>query len=300
VFPDWLKKKIPAGYDADTLSGLAARRLNTVCQSARCPNLAECFHRGTATFMILGRTCTRGCRYCGVGSAGKSADHPPPEAVDPDEPRRVAEAAAWLKLRHVVLTSVTRDDLPDGGAEHWARVVRAVRQALPESRIEVLTPDFGGDTAAVARVLDAEPDVFNHNLETVPRLFPALRPAGDPRCSLDVLAFAHAHRPDIVTKSGIMVGLGETPEEVETLLAQLRRAQVSILTVGQYLPPSPRHFPVSEYVRPEIFERYRARAESLGFTSIASGPFVRSSYQAEEAFAAQDGGADKGGCARPV
>ena len=272
AFPEWLKKRIPTGYDTLTLEKLDELKLNTVCQSARCPNLPECYSRRTATFMVLGETCTRRCPYCAI-AAGR------PETVDDDEPRRVAEAASWMNLRHVVVTSVNRDDLPDDGSGHWSRVIRALKEKLPGALIEVLTPDFRGKHACVETVLGAAPDVFNHNIETV---------GGNYERSIDVLAHAKTYAPHISTKSGLMVGLGEKPDEVYALFEHLRSVGVSILTVGQYIQPSPDHLDVVEYVHPDQFDAYRERAESLGFESVASGPFVRSSYQAEQVFAARD------------
>jgi len=256
---------------------LRAGGLHTVCEEARCPNLGECFSRGTATFMLLGDRCTRRCGYCSIATAR-------PLPVDPDEPRRVAEAAARLSLRHVVLTSVNRDDLPDRGAAHFASTIRAIRRVLPGAGVEVLTPDFGGDEAALATVLDAAPSVFNHNIETVPRLFPRLRPQGRYRRSLDMLAAARSLRPAQVTKSGLMVGLGEDDEEIEAVLADLRAVGVDIVTLGQYLRPSRDHEPVRRYVSPGAFRALEARARSLGFPTVYAGVFVRSSFHAEEVF----------------
>ena len=278
-FPPWLKKRIPAGYSTETLDKLRTLRLNTVCQSARCPNLAECFSRRVATFMILGDICTRRCRYCAVATGR-------PKAPDPDEPRRVAEAAAWMDLRHVVVTSVNRDDMKDDGSTHWAAVVRAIKRRLTGALVEVLTPDFRGKLECVERVLDAGPDVFNHNIETVPRLFPSIRLGGNYQRSIHVLEHAKAYRPDAPTKSGLMVGFGETRDEVRRLFDHLRAAGVGILTVGQYIQPSPDHAEVAEYVHPDVFEQYREYAVDLGFESVAAGPFVRSSYQAEQVYEA--------------
>ena len=228
--------------------------------------------------MILGNLCTRGCGFCSVpkGSAAKREF-----TVDPDEPEHVAAMAAGLKLKYVVITSVNRDDLPDGGSAHFAETVRAVRRALPDSRIEVLTPDFCGHLDAVARVLDAGPDVFNHNVETVPRLYKRVRPQADYEQSLDVLRFARGYRPAALTKSGLMVGLGESSEEVGALLSDLARAHVDVATIGQYLQPTRRNLPVAEYVTPEQFETYRRSGLAAGLRMVFSGPFVRSSYMAE-------------------
>ena len=262
---------------------LREKSLHTVCEEARCPNLGECFTRGTATFLLLGDRCTRRCSYCSVSTAR-------PLPPDPAEPGRVAEAALRMGLRYVVLTSVDRDDLRDGGASHFAATVRAVRQALPDAGIEVLTPDFKGDREALLAVLEAEPEVFNHNIETVPRLFPRLRPQGRYRLSLDVLAAAKALRPGQATKSGLMVGLGETDEEVAPVLADLRAAGVDIVTIGQYLRPTRDHEPVDRYVTPETFRAFEDEARRIGFPTVYSGVFVRSSFNAEEVY--------RGGAAR--
>jgi lipoic acid synthetase len=283
--PPWLKVRLPAGDQAQTAGEVSAilRELNlaTVCTGAHCPNRGECYASGTATFLILGDTCTRNCRFCAIPST-------PPGPPREDEPDAVAEAAERMNLRYVVVTSVTRDDLPDGGAEHFARTIRAIRTRLPGARIEVLTPDFQGNEAAIATVLDAKPDVFNHNVETVPRLYSHIRPQADYRQSIDVLAtakrYAHAHGLPIFTKSGLMVGLGERGEEVSAVLADLRRAECDILTVGQYLAPSNAHVPVVEFVPPERFDAWREEAMASGFRAAACGPFVRSSYHARDVF----------------
>ena len=251
--------------------------LNTVCEEARCPNLGECFSRGTATFMLLGDRCTRRCGSCSVGTAK-------PLPPDPGEPERVAEAAARLGLRYVVLTSVNRDDLVDGGAAHFAATIGAVRRALPDAGIEVLTPDFKGDRGALATVLAAEPTVFNHNIETVPRLFKHLRPQGSYQQSLDVLAAAREIRPGTPTKSGLMLGLGEEDSEILAVLRDLRARGVRIVTIGQYLQPTRQHEPVHRYLPPEAFERLAGEARSLGFGAVYSGVFVRSSFNAFEVF----------------
>ena len=273
--PEWLRKPQTHFVSVHELKqGFRARRLHTVCESARCPNLHECFHRGTATFMILGNTCTRGCGFCSV-PRGR------PGALDEEEPANVARMAAAMGLRYVVVTSVNRDDLPDGGSGHFAAAVREIRRALPEARIEVLTPDFLGDTAAVARVLDAAPDVFNHNMETVRRLYGRVRPQARYERSLAVLEFARGHRPGVLTKSGLMAGLGERPEEVHELLRDLRGAGVEVATIGQYLRPTRRNLSVAEYVSPAQFDGYRRYGLAIGFKMVFSGPFVRSSYMAE-------------------
>ena len=253
--------------------------MHTVCESARCPNIHECFHRGAATFMILGNLCTRGCGFCSVP---KGSPQKRQFALDPNEPANVARMAASLKLRYVVITSVNRDDLPDGGSGHFAETVREVRRALPAARIEVLTPDFCGDLNAVARVLEAGPDVFNHNMETVARLYRRVRPQADYRQSLEVLRFARQYRPAILTKSGLMVGLGEEPSEVEQLLRDLQAAEVDVATIGQYLQPTRRNLPVASYVSPAQFAAYRDYGLSLGFKMVFSGPLVRSSYMADQ------------------
>lgn len=279
--PSWMRRALPEVGQSRRVRGLLkGLHLDTVCVSAHCPNQAECFCRGTATFMILGRQCTRTCRFCAVAH-----DSNPP-AVRADDPAAVAEAADKLGLRHVVVTSVTRDDLPDGGAGHFAATIEAVRRRLPAATVEVLTPDFGGDLAAVDTVLAAGPDVFNHNIETTARLYRAVRPQADYSRSLAVLA--RASRPTgpdrpgraPVTKSGLMVGLGESPDEVRQVLADLRSAGVNMLTVGQYLAPSPTHAAVERFVTPEQFDAIAADARQMGFAAVAAGPYVRSSYHA--------------------
>ncbi len=278
--PPWLKKRLTMdGPAAEVQHMLTELGLETVCASAHCPNQAECYARRTATFMILGARCTRSCRYCAV--AHDDAPLPPPDA---DEPPAVAEASRRLGLRHVVVTSVTRDDLPDGGAGHFAATIRAVRDRLPDAVIEVLTPDFRGDGDALAVVLAAKPTVFNHNLETVRRLFPVVRPQANYRRSLDVLAAAAGAAPEVWTKSGLMIGLGETDDEVSGAIGDLRSVGCDILTIGQYLAPSDAHEPVRRFVRPERFDAWRDEAKQAGFRAVASGPFVRSSYQAERVF----------------
>jgi lipoic acid synthetase len=275
--PSWLKRPIPAsggmGFTQDLVADLG---LETICESGKCPNRSECWSRRTATFMILGETCTRPCGFCAV-KRGK------PEAVAIDEPDRLAEACARLGLKHVVITSVTRDDLPDGGADHFRRCIIAVRERTGAT-IEVLTPDFEGDTAAIDIVLSARPEVFNHNLETVPRLQQFVRRKSQYRISLAVLAHAKrtGHSQGVRTKSGLMLGLGETTEEVLETLADLRSVGCDFLTLGQYLQPSPRHLPVVRYLPPVEFDELGTLARGLGFLEVASGPFVRSSYHADE------------------
>ena len=258
--------------------------LNTVCDSAHCPNMGECFERRTATFLIMGSRCTRNCRFCAV-------EHAIPEPLRADEPVAVAEASVRMGLRHVVITSVTRDDLSDGGAGHFARTIQAVRQRLVDSVIEVLTPDFGGDVNCIDTVIQAPCDIFNHNIETVSRLSPQIRPQADYGRSLAVLAHAArraAERKDaprcaraLHVKSGLMVGLGETHDEVLATMRDLWSAGCRVLTVGQYLAPSPGHVPVSRFVEPQEFEQYRREALEIGFAAVASAPLVRSSYQAD-------------------
>jgi lipoic acid synthetase len=278
--PVWLRKG-DTHFESVTELKRDLRRLNlhTVCESARCPNIHECFHRGAATFMILGNLCTRGCGFCSVP---KGSPHKKEFTLDPEEPANVARMAAQMKLRYVVITSVNRDDLEDGGSHHFAETIREVRRALPEARVEVLTPDFEGNMDAVARVLDAGPHVFNHNMETIARLYRRVRPQANYRQSLDVLRFARDFRPAVLTKSGLMVGLGEQPGDVEELLRDLRGSATDVATIGQYLQPTRRNLSVAEYVRPEQFDAYRDYGLSIGFKAVFSGPFVRSSYMADQ------------------
>jgi lipoyl synthase len=274
--PEWLRKSRTHPESVHHLkTELRRKHLHTVCESARCPNMHECFHRGAATFMILGNLCTRGCGFCSV----PKAKHP--GTLDPEEPENVARMAAEMGLRYVVITSVNRDDLEDGGSMHFAATVCAVRTALPQARVEVLTPDFCGSLDAVARVLDAGPHVFNHNMETVPRLYKTVRPQADYRQSLDVLRFAKEYRPDVLTKSGAMAGLGESSNEVEQLLRDLREASTDVATLGQYLQPTRRNLRVAEYVTPAQFDAYRDYGLGIGFKMVFSGPLVRSSYMAD-------------------
>jgi lipoyl synthase len=277
--PEWLRRSTTHFPSVQALKNdLRRLHLHTVCESARCPNIHECFHRGAATFMILGNLCTRGCGFCSVPK-GSPAKHE--FELDANEPAHVAEMAARMRLRYVVITSVNRDDLPDGGSHHFSRTVREVRRALPEARVEVLTPDFCGDMDAVARVLDAGPHVFNHNMETVPGLYRRVRPQAKYNQSLDVLRFAKGYRRGALTKSGLMVGLGERPRQVEALMRNLLNANVDVVTIGQYLQPTRNNLPVAEYVRPEQFEAYRQYGLNLGFRAVFSGPYVRSSYMAD-------------------
>lgn len=274
--PAWLRRPIArTGTYAEVDGLLAELQLNTVCQSAKCPNRGECFSEGTATFLIMGGVCTRNCRFCAVESK-------PPAPLDPDEPSRVAEACARLGLRHVVITTVTRDDLGDGGAAHFVRVIEEVRASVPTAAIEVLTSDFAGDESAVDTVAAARPDVFNHNLETVPRLYAQVRPEADYQRSLRVLQRVRETQPDLPTKSGMMLGLGETPDEVIEVMRDLLEHGVRMLTLGQYLRPSQQHLPVVEFVEPDVFAELAREAYRLGFSAVASAPFVRSSYHAKD------------------
>jgi lipoic acid synthetase len=275
--PSWLKRPLPAGNgNAFTQTLLEDLRLETVCENARCPNRPECWSRRTATFMILGNVCTRPCSFCSVPKGE-------PLHVEDDEPARLAEAAARLGLKHVVITSVTRDDLSDGGADHFARCVVAVRERLPGAAVEVLTPDFLGDPAAIDRVTDVSPDVFNHNLETVPRLYRVARGRAEYRRSLDLLDRVKRRAPHVVTKAGLMLGIGETVEEVFEVLADLRAVACDVVTMGQYLAPTLKHsIPVARYVPPQEFDALAAQARLLGFRKVVAGPFVRSSYHADD------------------
>lgn len=278
--PEWARKSRTHFESLNRLkSGLRKLNLHTVCESARCPNIHECFHRGAATFMILGNWCTRGCGFCSVPKSNP-AKHD--MRLDPAEPANVARMAAEMQLKYVVVTSVNRDDLDDGGSHHFADTVRQVRAALPRARVEVLTPDFCGDHDAVSRVLDAGPHVFNHNMETVPRLYRRVRPQADYRQSLEVLAFARRHSAGVLTKSGFMVGLGETPGEVHALLRDLRASGTDVATIGQYLQPTRRNLAVAAFIDPQQFDEYRDYGLSLGFKAVFSGPLVRSSYMADE------------------
>ena len=281
--PEWIKIKTSGLHAAKSL--LRGHRLATVCEEAGCPNQGICFSKPTATFMILGNTCTRNCSFCAVKSG-------PPADIDMAEPERVAEAALEMALKYVVITSVTRDDLQDGGASMFASTIRAVKKLLPGSGIEVLTPDFKGDPNALKTVLEAGPDVFNHNIETVRRLYPQVRPQADYHRSLNVLLNAKKMAPHIRTKSGLMLGLGETFDEVAELLGNLRGVDCNFLTVGQYLRPSKKNHPVVEYIRPEVFDMLKLKALELGFDFVASGPLVRSSMNAEEMYGSRN--KDKG------
>lgn len=274
--PEWLTIRLPKRQPVEAVENLMrTERLVTVCEEARCPNLWECWAKKSATFMIMGDTCTRSCRFCAV-KTGRGGP------LDPDEPRRVAEAAKTLGLRHTVVTSVNRDELPDGGAHHFAEVIHNLRELLPGSIIEVLTPDFLGKKEAIDIVVKAKPHVFNHNIETVPRLYTQVRPQAKYPRSLEVLQYVKDSDPTIYTKSGFMVGLSETKDEVVTLLRDLRDHKVDAITIGQYLKPGKGYLDVVEYIHPDVFAEYKAIGMEMGFTFIASGPFVRSSHNAIE------------------
>lgn len=310
-YPEWLKKKTPkVSNNLNIRKVLGDSSIHTVCESALCPNRGECFEKNTVTFMILGDVCTRSCRFCAVEKHNASSPGPLPRpngegrsTIDIDEPQKVAEAAEKLGLKHVVITSVTRDDLPDGGAAQFAKTILAVREKIPEAMIEVLTPDFNGELDSLEIVLNARPDVFNHNVETIARLYNEVRPQASFERSLKVLAsprrfanIAPIHHAvgvvplpllqgegkKILVKTGFMVGLGETKEEVFALLNILKDTGVDIVTIGQYIAPSKDHYPVKEFIRPEVFEEYKKYGESIGIPQVFAGPFVRSSYRAGE------------------
>lgn len=277
--PEWLRRKLPDPEALGKMRSLLQRHgLNTVCQGAHCPNQGECFGQGTATFLILGKTCTRNCTFCAI----PTEEHPP--APDPDEPRRIAQAAAELGLKHVVITSVTRDDLEDGGASHFAHTVEALRKWNPQIIVEVLIPDFQGSVEALKTVMNSGPHILNHNLETVPRRYPEVRPQAVYSRSIELLKRAKEAAPAKVTKSGLMLGLGEEKKEVLQLMADLRSVCCDLLTMGQYLQPSGRHHPVIRYVPPEEFEELRVEGERMGFRAVFSAPLVRSSFHAAEVF----------------
>ena len=277
VRPAWLRASAPVGDNYRSLKDLVERlRLHTVCESAACPNTGECWNRGTATFMILGNVCTRRCGFCAVQKGA-------PLEVDYDEPRRVAEAVAAMGLRFAVVTSVNRDDRRDGGAGLFALTIRAIRERVPGCGVEVLVPDFQGSHEAMRTVTEASPDVLNHNIETVPRLYRQVRLGARYERSLDMLAYAKTVRSEIPSKSGLMMGLGETMDEVRQVMRDLRAVDVDILTLGQYLRPSPRHLPVLRFVHPEEFAMLRDEGRAMGFRHVEAGPLVRSSYHAEAA-----------------
>jgi lipoyl synthase len=275
--PEWLRVKAPqwerVGNVKEVLRDL---HLNTVCEEASCPNIGECFSHGTATFLIMGPACTRACPYCDIDFEKK------PIALDPTEPQRLAEAVRRMKLKHVVITSVNRDDLPDGGASQFVQCIRQVRKLSPLTTIEVLIPDLCSNWDALAQILAAEPEVLNHNTETVPRLYRRVRPQGDYERSLELLRRARAIAPWVFTKSGVMVGLGETAAEIEQVMADLRRIDCDIVTIGQYLQPTPKHLPVQAFVTPEQFALWHNSGMDMGFLQVVSSPLTRSSYHAEE------------------
>jgi lipoic acid synthetase len=274
--PPWLKQRLPSGHEYEKVRKLVSKsRLHTVCQEAKCPNLWECFSRQTATFLIMGSRCTRNCRFCAI-------EHGPLTPPDPHEPVRVSEAVHQMQLRYVVVTSVTRDDLPDGGAGFFADTIKEIHNRNPKSLVEVLIPDFQGSADALRVVLEAYPDVLNHNIETVPHLYPMVRPEAVYERSLELLRRSREHNPSIPTKSGIMLGLGESPEEIHRALGDLLKTGCCMLTLGQYLQPSKEHLPVERFITPEEFENWRRTALDMGFYEVASGPFVRSSYHARE------------------
>lgn len=276
-FPEWLKKPIRYGKSyTSVISCLSENRLHTVCLEARCPNRSECFSDGTATFLIMGNVCTRNCGFCGVS-------HGNPLMLDTEEPKRIAAAAKNLHLRHIVITSVTRDDLPDGGASHFAECVRQCRTRVPDASIEILIPDFREKSAALDIVIDSRPNVLNHNVETVPRLYSSIRPQADYQFSLGILAYAH--KKNIAAKSGIMVGLGETDKEVIDVLKDLCAAGCRMVTIGQYLQPSMKQVEAVRYVQPERFSYYEETGRSIGLRSVFAGPYVRSSYHSLEVYA---------------
>ena len=275
--PPWFKQRIaPKSSVSRVTSLLEEFNLNTVCESAHCPNLGKCYSAGTATFMILGNICTRNCRFCAV-IKGK------PQKVDPEEPRRIARAVRELELDYVVITSVTRDDLPDGGSGHFACTIQEVKRLNPVTEVEVLIPDFQGNPVSIQQVAEACPRVINHNLETVPALYPRVRPEANYQRSLTLLKKVKSLNSSIYTKSGLMLGLGETEDEVNNAFDDLRRVDCDILTLGQYLRPSAEHLEVKEYIHPEQFQRYKEKACAKGFKSVVSEPLARSSYQAKEA-----------------
>lgn len=275
--PDWLKVPLAGGKTHNQLKKqLRKARLHTICEEAKCPNLAECYGNGTATFLILGNICTRNCQYCHV-------THAKPRPIDTDEPNQVAESVSKLGLNYVVITSVTRDDLSDGGADLFNQTIKAIKTMNPGIKVEVLIPDFNGDTRALQQVLSAEPTVINHNIEVVKTFFPTLRPQGDYQRSLQILSTSKKIAPAIPTKSGLMIGFGETKKQIEEVMDDLQSVNVDFLTIGQYLQPSSSHVPVKKYYTPEEFNSLKTMAMEKGFTHVESGPLVRSSYHAEQA-----------------
>jgi lipoic acid synthetase len=278
--PDWLRRRLPTGPEFEKIKEMLQKdRLHTVCQEAKCPNIWECYSRHTATFLILGSQCTRNCRFCSVETG-------PLLPPDPDEPLRVAEVARQMGLKYVVVTSVTRDDLTDGGAGIFARTILEIRRKMPDACVEVLIPDFQGNIDALQTVVDERPDILNHNIETVPRLYGRVRPEADYQRSLDLLGHVYRRDRSIPTKSGLMLGFGESSNEIEQTLADLLKFNCRILTLGQYLQPSKKHLTVKRFIPPEEFDEWRETALAMGFKEVASGPFVRSSYHAKDLFEA--------------
>ena len=276
--PAWLRRRLPSGPDFEKLNHMIQKgRLNTVCQEAKCPNMWECFSHKTATFLILGNQCTRNCRFCAVA-------HGPADPLDPEEPMRVAQAVLRMNLKYVVVTSVTRDDLPDGGATHFAETIRQIKLMIPGSQVEVLIPDFKGSAEALSTVLDAGPDVLNHNIETVARLYKTVRPGAVYERSLALIQRVADSGKNIPPKSGLMLGLGENDPEIRQTLQELHQAGCRFLTLGQYLQPSRNHLPVIRFIDPEEFLGWKKIAEEIGFERVASGPFVRSSYHAKDLY----------------
>ncbi|RKX88712.1 MAG: lipoyl synthase [Spirochaetes bacterium] len=288
--PDWLRKRLPTGEITKRIEeNLLKNNLHTICQEGCCPNQGECFARGVAAFLIMGNVCTRNCRFCAV-VPGK------PIPLDIGEPARLADEINGMGIRFAVITSVTRDDLPDGGAQHFVKVIHEIRMKCPEVGIEVLIPDFNGLSSAVRSIVDARPEVINHNVETIPRLYSEVRPQANYDQSLGVIGMVKKIDEYMVTKSGIMLGLGETTEEVIRVMIDLRKAGCDILTIGQYLCPSRDHHPVAEYVRPEIFDEYKRIGLEMGFKDVAAGPFVRSSYRAVDSYLRTIGTDNGAGC----
>lgn len=272
--PEWLQKKVRLGDLSRMKTLLRDLDLHTVCEEALCPNISECFDKGISTFLILGRMCTRNCRFCNVEGGD-------PSPLDPEEPARVAEAVKKLGVKHVVITSVTRDDLPDGGAQAFCDTIQTIRELDRRTVVEVLVPDFAGNDGSIRNVCESGPDIFGHNLETIPRLY-SLRPGADYERSLSILKSSREHAPACRTKSGLMLGMGESEDEVIAVMEDLRRVECRYLSLGQYLSPSRNHFPVKEYIEPERFDWYKKEGESMGFEYVMSGPYVRSSYLADQ------------------
>ena len=276
-YPKWLKVTAQDSGKMEALNRMLKElNINTVCEEANCPNALECFNNQTATFLILGKNCTRSCKFCNVTKGV-------PENINAQEPESIAKAVKKMNLKYVVITSVTRDDLEDGGASHFANVIQHIRKECPDVKIEVLIPDFKGDFMSLTKVMDAKPEVINHNIETISRLYQHVRPEANYENSLNLIQSVKSSTEGILTKSGMMLGLGETEEEVHKLLRDLKNHKCDIVTIGQYMPPSEQHYPIQEYVRPEQFEAYQKYGESIGIPTVIAGPFVRSSYKASEA-----------------